>query len=122
MASDRLATSTVARSEGELATYLSDLAAQLHGPRRRREAILTELRDGLDQATKDHIASRATSRPGRRGSDHPVRKRTRRRGARSPANWPPRTPAAPSPASSPPARSWESGGCSCLIQALGAPA
>jgi hypothetical protein len=57
MASDRLATRTVARSEGELATYLSDLAAQLRGPRRRREAILAELRDGLDQATEDRVAS-----------------------------------------------------------------
>jgi hypothetical protein len=57
MASDRLATRTVARSEGELATYLSDLAAELRGPRHRREAILAELRDGLDQATEDRIAS-----------------------------------------------------------------
>jgi hypothetical protein len=57
MASDRLATRTVARSEGELATYLSDLAAELRGPRRRREAILAELRDGLDQATEDCVAS-----------------------------------------------------------------
>jgi hypothetical protein len=57
MASDRLATSTVARSEGDLATYLSDLAAQLRGPHRRREAILAELRDGLEQATEDRIAS-----------------------------------------------------------------
>jgi hypothetical protein len=40
-----------------LAAYLSDLAAQLRGPRRRREAILTELRDGLEQATEDRIAS-----------------------------------------------------------------
>ena len=57
MASDRLATSTVRPPEGALAAYLSDLAAQLHGPRRRREAILTELRDGLDQATEDRIAT-----------------------------------------------------------------
>ena len=57
MASDRLAASTVARSEGELATYISDLATELRGPRRRREAILTELRDGLDQATEDRVAS-----------------------------------------------------------------
>ena len=47
MASDRLATSTVARSEGELATYLSDLAAELRGPRRRREAILSDLSVGV---------------------------------------------------------------------------
>ena len=57
MASDRLATHTVARSEGELATYLSDLAVQLQGPRRRRDAILTELRDGLEQATEDNLAN-----------------------------------------------------------------
>jgi hypothetical protein len=57
MASDRLATSTGTRPKDALAAYLSDLAAQLHGPRRRREAILTELRDGLEQATKDRIAT-----------------------------------------------------------------
>jgi hypothetical protein len=57
MASARLAASTVARSEGQLATYLADLAAELRGPRRRREAILAELCDGLDQATEDRIAS-----------------------------------------------------------------
>jgi hypothetical protein len=56
MASDRLATSTSANSAGELATYLSDLAAELRGPRRRREAILAELCDGLEQATEDRIA------------------------------------------------------------------
>jgi hypothetical protein len=57
MASDRLATSTVALSEGGLATYLSDLAAELLGPRRRRKAILAELSDGLNQATEYRIAS-----------------------------------------------------------------
>ena len=57
MASDRLATSTGTRVKDALAAYLSDLAAQLHGPRRRREAILTELRDGLEQATEDRIAT-----------------------------------------------------------------
>jgi hypothetical protein len=36
--------------------YLADLAARLHGPRRRREAILTELRDGLHHATEDRLA------------------------------------------------------------------
>ncbi len=65
MASDRLATRTVARSEGELATYLSDLAAELHGPRRRREAILIELRDGLEQATEDRIAAGLDPTPDR---------------------------------------------------------
>lgn len=57
MASDRLATSTGTRPKDALAAYLSDLGAQLHGPRRRREAILTELRDGLEQATEDRIAA-----------------------------------------------------------------
>jgi hypothetical protein len=57
MASDRLATSTGTRAKDALPAYLSDLAAQLHGPRRRREAILTELRDGLEQATENRIAT-----------------------------------------------------------------
>ena len=57
MASDRLANSTGTRPKDALAAYLSDLAAQLHGPRRRRQAILTELRDGLEQATEDRIAT-----------------------------------------------------------------
>ena len=37
--------------------YLADLAARLRGPRRRREAILTELRDGLHHATEGHLAA-----------------------------------------------------------------
>jgi hypothetical protein len=57
MARHRLATNTDTRPEDALATYLSDVAAQLYGPRRRRAAILTELRDGLDQATEDNIAA-----------------------------------------------------------------
>src|SRR4249920_2741112 len=57
MASDRVATIASRRPKDPLAAYLSDLAAQLRGPRRRREAILTELRDGLEQATKDRTAS-----------------------------------------------------------------
>jgi hypothetical protein len=57
MASDRLASSTGTRPRDALAAYLSDLAAQLRGPHRRREAILTELRDGLEQATEDRIAT-----------------------------------------------------------------
>jgi len=56
MASDRVATIASRRPKDPLAAYLSDLAAQLRGPRRRREAILTELRDGLEQATKDRTA------------------------------------------------------------------
>jgi hypothetical protein len=57
MASDRLATGSGTRPKDALAAYLSDLAVQLHGPRRRRYAILTELRDGLEQATEDRIAT-----------------------------------------------------------------
>jgi HAAS len=57
MASHRLATNTDMRLQGALATYLSDVAAQLRGPRRRRAAILAELRDGLDVATEDNIAA-----------------------------------------------------------------
>jgi len=57
MASDRLATSTGTRPMDALAAYFSDLATQLRGPRRRREAILTELRDGMEQATEDRIAN-----------------------------------------------------------------
>jgi hypothetical protein len=57
MASDRLATSTGTRPEDELATYLSDIASRLRGPRQRQEAILAELRDGLEQATEDSIAA-----------------------------------------------------------------
>ena len=57
MASDRLAPRTGRRPKEALAAYLSNLAAQLHGPRRRREAILSELRDGLEQATEDRIAA-----------------------------------------------------------------
>jgi hypothetical protein len=58
MARHRLATNTdTRRPEDALATYLSDVAAQLYGPRRRRAAILAELRDGLDQATEDNITA-----------------------------------------------------------------
>ena len=49
MASDRLT-----RRSGEVDAYLGDLAARLHGPRRRRERILAELRDGLHHAIADH--------------------------------------------------------------------
>ena len=120
MARHRLATNTDTRPEDALA-YLSDVAAQLYGPRRRREAILAELRDGLEQATEDNIAAGyRPTRPLRRRS--PSSEPQKPSPTRSAANWPPPTPAAPSPGSSPPARSWESGGCSCFSQALGAPA
>jgi hypothetical protein len=60
VAGHRLATNTDMRLQGALATYLSDVAAQLRGPRRRRAAILAELRDGLDQATEDNITAGLT--------------------------------------------------------------
>jgi MFS family permease len=60
MARHRLATDTDMRLQGALATYLSDVAAQLRGPQHRRAAILAELRDGLDQATEDNITAGST--------------------------------------------------------------
>jgi hypothetical protein len=57
MARHHLATNADARPESAVASYLSDVAAQLRGPCRRREAILAELRDGLEQATEDNIAA-----------------------------------------------------------------
>jgi hypothetical protein len=47
---------TTARNVAEprLAAYLTEVAARLHGPRRRRARILAELRDGLDEAVADH--------------------------------------------------------------------
>jgi hypothetical protein len=40
-----------------LATYLGEVAAGLPGPRRCRERILTELRDGLDDAIAEHTTA-----------------------------------------------------------------
>jgi HAAS len=60
MARHRLATNTDTRPEDAVATYLSDVAAQLYGPRRRRAAILAELRDGLEQAIEDNITAGLT--------------------------------------------------------------
>lgn len=40
-----------------LAGYLADLAARLRGPRRRREEILAEIRDGLEDALADRAGS-----------------------------------------------------------------
>jgi hypothetical protein len=57
MASRRITADADSRADTALAAYLTDLAARLRGPRRRREAILAELRDGLGQATDDHIAA-----------------------------------------------------------------
>jgi hypothetical protein len=57
MARHRLATNTDTRPDDALAIYLSDVAAQLSGPGRRRAATPAELCDGLDQATEDNIAA-----------------------------------------------------------------
>jgi hypothetical protein len=50
MASHRMSTRA---AEAPIDVYLSDLAGRLRGPRRRREQILIELRDGLDHAITD---------------------------------------------------------------------
>lgn len=52
MAGHRLSNPPAA--EAALDAYLSDLAAQLRGPRRHRHQILAELRDGLDHAITNH--------------------------------------------------------------------
>jgi hypothetical protein len=44
-----------------LDAYLAEVAARLHGPRRRRGVVLAELRDGLEQAVADHLARGRTS-------------------------------------------------------------
>ncbi|MEV4199645.1 permease prefix domain 1-containing protein [Micromonospora globbae] len=54
MASDRV---TIRAGEARLNVYLADLATRLRGPRRRREQILAELRDGLDHAVTDHTTA-----------------------------------------------------------------
>ncbi|MBQ0897646.1 hypothetical protein KBX37_32125 [Micromonospora sp. U56] len=54
MASDRL---TTPADEERLKAYLNDLTARLRGPRRRREEVLTELRDGLHHAITDHTTA-----------------------------------------------------------------
>lgn len=41
--------------------YLDELGARLAGPRRRRTHILAELRDGLDDATAEHLAAGLSS-------------------------------------------------------------
>jgi hypothetical protein len=48
---------TTQPGELQLDAYCRNLAARLHGPRRRREQILAELRDGLDHAVSDRIAN-----------------------------------------------------------------
>ena len=48
---------TTQPAQAQLEAYCRDLAARLRGPRRRRERILAELRDGLDHAVSDRIAN-----------------------------------------------------------------
>jgi len=57
MAGHRIGTGADNRADAALAAYFADLAARLRGPRRRRAAILAELRDGLHHATDEHIAT-----------------------------------------------------------------
>jgi hypothetical protein len=60
MASHRLVANTSTDADAQLAAYLVDLGVRLHGPRGRRDAILAELRDGLDHATDDYTAAGLT--------------------------------------------------------------
>lgn len=46
----------MAGTQAQVEAYLNGLARLLHGPRRRRTRILTELRDGLDQSITRHTA------------------------------------------------------------------
>ena len=94
------------RPEGELAGHLSDLAAQLRGPR-IREAILTELRDGLDHATEDHIAAGLPPDQAQ-GRDHTQFGTPHAVADAFGGELPPPIRAAPSSGSSPPDPSWES--------------
>jgi len=57
MAGDHLTTQP---AQAQLDAYCRDLAARLRGPRRRREQILAELRDGLDHAVGDRITNGLT--------------------------------------------------------------
>jgi HAAS len=60
VAGHRLANDTGADVDAQLAAYLADLASRLRGPRRRRDAILAELRDGLLHATEARTATGLT--------------------------------------------------------------
>jgi hypothetical protein len=57
MARDHLAaTGTGPPASAALESYLTELAARLHGPRRARAAVLAEIRDGLAEATAHNTA------------------------------------------------------------------
>ena len=60
MANHRLDNDTGTDVDAQLTAYLADLALRLCGPRRRRDAILAELRDGLHHATEAHTAAGLT--------------------------------------------------------------
>jgi hypothetical protein len=47
-------------AEERLTQYLDEVAAALHGPRRRQQRILVELRDGLEQSAHGRTARGAT--------------------------------------------------------------
>ena len=99
--------------------YLSDLAAQLRRPPHPRGNPHRTARRPRPRHRRPH-RRRTTTRPGRRPRSPNSAPHTPSP-THSAANWPPPTPGAPSSGSSPPDPSSESGGCSCFIQALGAP-
>jgi hypothetical protein len=57
VAGHRMTGNTGTQPDVTLAAYLCDLTSRLRGPRRRRETILAELRDGLEHATEDLMAA-----------------------------------------------------------------
>jgi hypothetical protein len=56
MASHPLNDDLIAARPGPIEGYLDDIGTRLVGPHRRRAQILSELGDGLDQATNRHLA------------------------------------------------------------------
>lgn len=60
MASHGMTTGAETRADAQLAGYLADLASRMRGPRRRRQAILSELSEGLRHAVQDQIAKGLT--------------------------------------------------------------
>ena len=55
--------STTTAAEARIRAYLDEVAAALHGPRRRRTRILTELRDGLAEAVTANTATGLPAEP-----------------------------------------------------------
>src|SRR4051794_2239291 len=56
MAGHPLNDARIAASRAPIQAYLKDIGVRLVGPRRRRTQVLSELGDGLDQATDRHLA------------------------------------------------------------------